>query len=88
MQRIPKAVDDFAATARKTSGALDHIEDDDGLLGALASDTEVAVDIKTFVRNLKDYGVLRYKNPAPDGGKKSEKRKSFERKFGLRQHRY
>lgn len=63
LEKIPKAVDEVRATADKAGKTLDRINDGEGMLGAMATDNEVAFDFKTFMHNLKDYGVLRYKNP-------------------------
>lgn len=65
LDRIPKAVDEFASTSRKAGETFDRVKRGEGLLGALASDNDVAVDAKTFMRNLKEYGILRYKNRPP-----------------------
>lgn len=70
---IPRAVDDFSGTARKAGKALDRIGKGEGLLGALATDNEVAFDAKIFMRNLKEYGILRYRNPAPKAGEQPGK---------------
>lgn len=62
LEKIPKAVDQISATTRKAGDALDRIKAGQGLLGALASDNEVALDAKAFFRNLRQYGILRYKD--------------------------
>ncbi|MES2657104.1 MAG: MlaD family protein [Verrucomicrobiota bacterium] len=76
LERIPKAVDQFTATTRKAGDTLDRMEKGEGMLGALASDNDVALDFKTFMRNLKEYGIFRYRNPAPAGGGAPAKKKS------------
>ena len=76
LERIPKAVDQFTATTRKAGDTLDRMEKGEGMLGALASDNDVALDFKTFMRNLKEYGIFRYRNPAPAGGGDPPKKKS------------
>ena len=63
LERIPKAVDQFTATTRKAGDTLDRMQKGEGMLGALASDNDVALDFKTFMRNLKEYGIFRYRNP-------------------------
>jgi phospholipid/cholesterol/gamma-HCH transport system substrate-binding protein len=85
IERIPKAVDQFTSTSRKAGDALDRIKDGEGVLGALASDNDVALDVKTFMRNLKEYGILLYKNP--DTAKPVEKdKKSTLPSLGSRLH--
>ena len=76
LERIPKAVDQFTATTRKAGDTLDRMEKGEGMLGALASDNDVALDFKTFMRNLKEYGIFRYRNPAPAGGDPPKKKSS------------
>jgi len=65
LQKFPKAIDELAATTRKAGDVLDGIKKGQGMLGAMAVDNEIALDLKTFMRNLKDYGILRYKNRPP-----------------------
>ncbi len=85
LEKIPKAVDEFQATTRKAGKTLDRINAGEGMLGAMATDNEVAFDFKTFMRNLKDYGVLRYKNPqSPANGQGKAKEEAIGE--GLRRH--
>lgn len=72
LEKIPKAVDEVRATAGKAGKTLDRINEGEGMLGAMATDNEVAFDFKTFMRNLKDYGVLRYKNPGTKSASPSD----------------
>lgn len=65
---------EFSATSREAKTTLAKINHGEGLLGALAADNEVAFDAKVFMRNLKNYGILRYRNPAPETGKKPEEK--------------
>lgn len=84
IDRLPKAVDELTATTRKAGETLDRIKRGEGMLGAMATDNDVAVDFKTFMRNLKEHGILRYKNSAPQSaGQKPEEKKSWPR-FGNR----
>lgn len=86
LEKIPLAVDEFHATTRKAGETLDRINKGEGMLGAMATDNDVAFDFKTFMRNLKNYGVLRYKNAAP-GSKESKEESSDDdgaRRFGPR----
>jgi phospholipid/cholesterol/gamma-HCH transport system substrate-binding protein len=68
---LPRAIEDFSMTTRKAGKALDRMEKGEGLLGALASDNAVALDAKAFMRNLRQYGILLYRNPPPQGSDKS-----------------
>ncbi len=75
LAKIPKAVDEFSNAMNETGTVMRGIHRGKGLLGALAADNEVAVDVKTFMHNLKDYGILRYKNTAEKKGANQEAEK-------------
>lgn len=84
LARIPKAMDEFTSTSTKAGEALDRMKRGEGLLGALATDNDVALDAKAFMRNLRQYGIFRYRNPAPEPAKKT-KESSTPRFSGSRQ---
>ena len=73
LSRIPKAVDEFSNTSAKAGEALDRMKRGEGLLGALATDNDVALDAKAFMRNLRQYGIFRYRNPDPEPAEKPRK---------------
>ncbi|MES2438995.1 MAG: MlaD family protein [Verrucomicrobiota bacterium] len=62
LNKLPKAVDEFSSTVGKAGDALDRMKKGEGLLGALASDNDVALDAKAFMRNLRQYGIFRYRD--------------------------
>ena len=62
---VPAAVDNISNTAIKAGDALDRMAHGEGLLGALATDNEITLDAKAFVRNLRQYGILLYRNEDP-----------------------
>jgi len=62
LREVPKAVSSISRAADKAGAALDRVESGDGLLGTLAYDREVSNDAKTFIRNLKQQGILRYRD--------------------------
>ncbi|MEY3894736.1 MAG: hypothetical protein RLZZ214_255 [Verrucomicrobiota bacterium] len=72
LNRIPKAMDEFASTSAKAGEALDRMKRGEGLLGALATDNDVALDAKAFMRNLRQYGIFRYRNPDTKPEKKTK----------------
>jgi phospholipid/cholesterol/gamma-HCH transport system substrate-binding protein len=61
---MPKAVDSIARAADKAGNAIEKAEKGDGLLGTLAYDREVGTDTRTFIRNLRERGILRYRDEA------------------------
>ena len=83
LDRLPKAVDQFSTTFAKAGDALDRMKKGEGLLGALASDNDVALDAKAFARNLRQYGILRYKDGV---SKPPEKVRNNSPRIGGRQH--
>lgn len=66
LKSVPAAADRIARTAEKAGDALDRMENGEGMLGAFASDNDVSLDFKAFMRNLRHYGILRYRNAAPN----------------------
>lgn len=62
LNRLPKAVDQFSSTVGKAGDALDRMKKGEGMLGALATDNDVALDFKSFMRNLRQYGIFRYRD--------------------------
>ena len=66
---VPEAVDSLRTAANKAGNAMDSaqrvmtkVENGDGLLKTLTDDKEFSGDTKTFMKNLKHYGILRYRN--------------------------
>lgn len=64
LEKVPEAVDSIAQVASDASSTLDQVKNSEGLLGTLAYDREVTDDAKTFLRNLRNYGILRYRDAA------------------------
>lgn len=62
IRQLPDAIHEFSRTVSKTGDALDRIKRGEGLLGALASDNEVALDAKAFMQNLRQFGIFRYRD--------------------------
>jgi len=62
MKEIPDAVASLSRAADKAADTLEQVEAGNGLLGTLAYDEEVSDDAKTFIRNLKQQGILRYRD--------------------------
>ena len=62
LQDVPKAVASISRAADKAGKALDRVESGEGLLGTLAYDREVSDDARSFIRNLKQQGILRYRD--------------------------
>ena len=62
LRDVPKAVASLSRAADKAGQALDRVESGEGLLGTLAYDREVSTDAKAFIRNLKQQGILRYRD--------------------------
>lgn len=61
-EEIPGAVESLADAADRAAATLDRIEQGRGLLGTLAYDEEISEDARTFIRNLKEQGILRYRD--------------------------
>ena len=66
---IPDAVESFQSVTKKAEGVMGEAEktmakinESDGLINTLTDDKEFSQDTKKFVKNLKHYGILRYKD--------------------------
>lgn len=64
IERVPEAVDSISSVADKAGTALDRLQNGDGLLGLL-EDEGTAGDARDFIRNLRQHGVLRYRDTEP-----------------------
>ena len=62
LRDVPKAVASISRAADKAGQALDRVESGEGLLGTLAYDRDVSDDARAFIRNLKQQGILRYRD--------------------------
>jgi phospholipid/cholesterol/gamma-HCH transport system substrate-binding protein len=59
---IPQATKAIAQAAEKAGRTIDQVTEGRGLLGTLTNDNEVTADAKLFIRNLRERGILRYKD--------------------------
>ena len=57
---LPGVVESIERTSEVARRALEKVQEKKGALGALVSDEELKGDLKDFVRNLKEKGILRY----------------------------
>ena len=62
LEEVPKAVASISRAADKAGKAIDRAEGGEGLLGTLAYDRDVTDDAKVFIRNLRQQGILRYRD--------------------------
>lgn len=77
-ERIPNAVGAIESAAQKAGNAIERAEKGEGLLGSLAYDRELNTDAKTFVRNLKNHGILRYRDKESDLSGENDPRNRFQ----------
>jgi len=64
LRDIPKAVNSITRAADTATETMASIKNDNSALGALTADTETGTNTKLFIRNLKRYGILRYRDDA------------------------
>ncbi len=62
LRDLPKAVKSISRAAGKAEDTMDALQNKDSLVGAMAYDRKTGNDAKEFVRNLKRYGILRYRD--------------------------
>jgi len=65
LERVPAAVDSISSVATKAGTAIDRLQDGDGLLGTLTGDEDLSTDARDFIRNLRQHGILRYRDTEP-----------------------
>jgi len=81
-KEIPKAVASIGGAADKIGHAVEKAEKSEGFLGTLAYDKEVGTDMRTFIRNLRERGILRYRDepkpqPTPQQAPENDPRNRF-----------
>ncbi|MBK1831278.1 MCE family protein [Verrucomicrobiaceae bacterium R5-34] len=64
LRELPKAVQSISRAAGKAEETMEALQNENGLVGAMAYDEETGANAKDFVRNLKRYGILRYRDDA------------------------
>ncbi len=62
VEMLPDLIASINRTADSARRAIDQVQEKKGTLGALVADEELKGDMKDFVRNLKENGILRYKD--------------------------
>ena len=62
LRDVPKAVRSITRAAEKAEDTMDALQNKDSLAGTLAYDTDTGTNAKDFMRNLKRYGILRYRD--------------------------
>ncbi len=62
LREVPEAIRNISRVAETANEAIGDIKSSDGLIGTLAYDKEIKSDSKTFVKNLRRYGILGYRD--------------------------
>lgn len=62
LRDIPRAVQSISRAADKADDTLSALQNKNSLAGTLAYDRETGNNAKDFMRNLKRYGILRYRD--------------------------
>lgn len=62
LKEVPGAVRSIARAAEKAEETMDALQNKDGLVGTLAHDRETGHNARELIRNLKRYGILRYRD--------------------------
>jgi len=64
LRDLPKAVNSISRAADSATETMASMKNQDSAIGALTADTETGTNTKEFMRNLKRYGILRYRDDA------------------------
>ncbi|MGC6427767.1 MAG: MlaD family protein [Akkermansiaceae bacterium] len=62
LERVPQTLASIEKTVNQAGSALEKVQESDGALAALTADGETKDDVKTFIKNLRRDGILRYKD--------------------------
>lgn len=65
--QLEPVIDDFEKAAKGASVTVDKFNHGDGLLTALLNDAELRAEFTALIANLRNHGVLRYKDSAGSG---------------------
>lgn len=71
---LPAAVAKISRTAGNAGETFERMNRGEGMLGAFASDNEVALDFKAFMKNLRQHGILLYQDEKPKSEEKPRSR--------------
>jgi hypothetical protein len=74
---VPEAVRHISDTAEKAGDTLDRMSRGEGMLGAFASDNEVAFDFKAFMNNLRRHGIILYRDESAEKTTPDAQKKEF-----------
>ena len=64
-EKLEPTIEELRVVIGNANEALDGFSESDGLLNALLNDSQLRSDFEVFVRNLRERGILRYKDDAP-----------------------
>lgn len=76
-KELPNTLTSLTKTVDDASDLFTRIEEGKGLIGTLAYDEEISDDAKTFVRNLKKQGILRYRDKETSSEEEEDPRERF-----------
>ncbi len=62
LDKVPRTLDSIEKTVDQASDAITSVQESDGALSALTNDKETKEDTQAFIKNLRKYGILRYKD--------------------------
>lgn len=62
MEKLEPTISELKDTLVNVNKAIDKITKGDGAAGALISDRKLKNDLESFISNLNEHGILRYKN--------------------------
>ncbi|MEM9479825.1 MAG: MlaD family protein [Verrucomicrobiota bacterium] len=78
-EQLVPTIEDLREVVKNASGALEEISNSDGLLDALLRDEDLRADFEAFVKNLRERGVLRYKDVADESTAEGQPEESSRR---------
>ena len=66
LAEVPQAIRNISRAASRAEHTIAALQNKNGLVGTLAHDEETGTNAKEFIRNLKHYGILRYRDKSTE----------------------
>jgi ABC-type transporter Mla subunit MlaD len=82
VEKLEPTLTELKDTLAKANAAIDKITEGDGTAAALISDSGLKENLESFISNLNQHGILRYKNASEAGKDKAEDSASSSRSGG------
>ncbi len=84
LEKLDPTISELKETLAKANAAIDKLTEGDGTTAALISDKELKENLESFISNLNEHGILRYKNDKKDKNATTKKPTTGSSRTGLK----